>query len=357
MTLRYHLTRAVSIVLALGLWVYQTGILIRQAGGWEKISNLDLFGTIVLTATLATALVIADYCWHHRQYIKLAALTVLFALLIGGTLPQVIAKSGEVRDTKIAQAAASGEAKKLLEDEIARSRVRLDQAEAEVTRESRSGGCKTTCQSWQTRAKEVQARIDQLTQELTRPAELAPSDTVRVAGILGISASKYDTYQPLMIPLGIDFGIWALLWIGCSPSNRPQVEQVAKKPAALKAVTVPPLALEGPKVEVKEEPVAAQAEADIPPLFATSAPVQTKPRRPRPAREWRKPNVQTLSHDELAVLAALNRCKGKPVNNKKLARLMGVDPSEASRRITAVGDLVKKERLSTGEVQISLNQH
>jgi chromosome segregation and condensation protein ScpB len=55
---------------------------------------------------------------------------------------------------------------------------------------------------------------------------------------------------------------------------------------------------------------------------------------------------------ERTVYAALVLA-GEPVNNLKLATLMGVSPGESSRRVAQLEHVIKKRR--QGQVMISLN--
>ena len=59
------------------------------------------------------------------------------------------------------------------------------------------------------------------------------------------------------------------------------------------------------------------------------------------------------THVERAVLAALILA-GEPVNNRTLAALMDCSPGESSKRLTLVGQRVRKQRVGR-EVFISLN--
>ena len=61
-----------------------------------------------------------------------------------------------------------------------------------------------------------------------------------------------------------------------------------------------------------------------------------------------------LTSDERAVAAALILAGGRGTNGM-LAELMGVSPAEASKRVTALGDIVRKKREGR-TVQISIPQ-
>lgn len=329
---RYMLIRGVAIALAACLWIYQTGLLIEHAGGLARISWLELFGTVAMTATLAAALILTEYCFRNWQIVKGLGLFALFVLLVAGTLPQVLARTGEARDAKVAEALHAPEARQLARDELARAQQRLREAEAEAKRESRAGGCKATCQNWQLRGREVQAHIDSLVAKLAQPDVAGPADTPRFASAFGIAPAAYNLYQPFAKPLAIEIGIWVLGWIGFAPSRHrpaPKVQPEAPAPK-LVAETVSPKSLVAPEVQ----PVAVA--------------------KPEPEKTWTAPVVEAMSHDELAVLAALSRTKSPSVNNKTLAKLMGCSEPEASKRVGNLAGLVKKERVG-GEVRISLN--
>jgi len=67
------------------------------------------------------------------------------------------------------------------------------------------------------------------------------------------------------------------------------------------------------------------------------------------------PTWQPSREFERAVYAALILA-GEPVNNRRLAELMGVSPPEASRRVAQLEGVVRKERLGR-QVMLSLPTH
>lgn len=65
------------------------------------------------------------------------------------------------------------------------------------------------------------------------------------------------------------------------------------------------------------------------------------------------PSWVPRTREERAVLAALI-LGNRPLTNAELAELMQVSPAEASKRVTAIGDGLRRERIGR-EVRISLN--
>jgi len=78
-----------------------------------------------------------------------------------------------------------------------------------------------------------------------------------------------------------------------------------------------------------------------------------KPPAPEPQVEVLQPVFMQRTEVERAVYAALILA-GQPVNNRRLAELMGVSPGEASRRVAQLEGAIRKARKGR-EVMISLN--
>ena len=82
-------------------------------------------------------------------------------------------------------------------------------------------------------------------------------------------------------------------------------------------------------------------------------------RKPKPVEQVEVlqpvPTWQPSREFERAVYAALILA-GEPVNNRRLAELMGVSPPEASRRVAQLEGVIRKERLGR-QVMLSLPTH
>lgn len=114
-------------------------------------------------------------------------------------------------------------------------------------------------------------------------------------------------------------------------------------------------------IEAENESLAALAGYAT--VMVVAAPVLLAVWGARKAKAWRAarakveilpPVFEPRTREERAVLAALILAGNRPVTNAELAALMGVSPAEASKRITAVGPRVRRDRAGR-EVRISLH--
>lgn len=211
----YTTTRAIAITMGLALWAVESWFLV-DAAAYE-------FSPSVAAIPLATAaLAFIPMAFERASGLGVRLAMVASALLLAGHVAgAVIERTGSSLDAKIGQAKATGQARKLIEDEITETRRRLSIAEAEVIRESRNQGCKATCEGWRRAVRERQARIDQLTSELAdAPAEV-PGDSVasRINALTFgfVHADTASLWRPLLLPFGCLLAIWSLLGFGFRP--------------------------------------------------------------------------------------------------------------------------------------------
>ena len=200
-----------AIVLALSLWSVETWFLI-DAAGW--IMNPAVAAIPVATAALAFLPLALDEAsgWFMRAAMLLAAV-----FLGAHVLGSVIERTGEALDTKIATASAKGEARKLLESELAASKRSLIDAQ----RQAKNACAKPwtdACHGMERREKAYQARVDQLTAELVDAPVAAPADPVatRLAAFTvgAVSPATASLWRPVLLPFGCLIGIWSLLAFG-----------------------------------------------------------------------------------------------------------------------------------------------
>ncbi len=200
-----------ALALALVLWAVETWLLV-DAAGYTFTPQV----AVIPAATAGLAflpLVLKDAGWGLRVAI-LASCGFLAAFVFQG----VLERTANPLDTRIALAANSTEARRLLESELTRERGRLSNAEDEAKRESRRGGCRETCKVWRAAATGHQARIDTLLHELAdeRPALVADPVAKRVSDMSYgvISAETVSNWKPAFQPFGFLIGIWSLLGFG-----------------------------------------------------------------------------------------------------------------------------------------------
>lgn len=286
--------RAIALALGGGLWWYQTHMVIENTGGWEKTPLPHVIGTIILTATLAATLPMAEYCGRKGHILKFIGMIALFAALIGGTLPDVIARTSETREAKKNASTVSHNTIMDLARERDKAQKRVDDMEGERKRECRSG-FSTRCENAIKAVEERQATVDRYNRDIAAIVpKAAPGDTKTLAAVLGVGQEAYETYQPLFRPFAIEIGIWCMLWVAFAPSKRPR-----RKPEQQPAIP-----------------------------------------------------VQDFANDP--VVNAI-RAAGRPLSNDELAAALRVTKGAASKAVSSRPHLVRRSRVGRG-VEISLVQ-
>jgi hypothetical protein len=219
----YTVLQWIAIAIAMLLWGLSTALLIEHldpAGSWALYASVP-----VVTAAIAVLPLFIESGLRAGQVLKSAMMMVLFAVLTAYSLTQLVGRTGEVRDQRVAAASISERPWLMLEDELKRAKARVDDADREVLRECKSGfGSK--CDGWKRTLAERQARVAELNRDifaLAPPTVSAPADAKRIAALLhpwGVTASDVNMWQPLLLPVGLEFGVWVLLWFGFSHVSR-----------------------------------------------------------------------------------------------------------------------------------------
>ena len=196
-----------ALGLAIVLWTGETWMLVDAAG---YTITPQVFIIPPATAALAFLPLILAEAGVAVGTAVLAASLFLAAFVFQA----VLERTATPLDTKIAVANGVTEGRRLLEAELGKVQARLADAEAEVKRESRKGGCKWTCQQWQATVRGHQARIDSLLSEIQTQAPPPVADPVskRFADMTGnvVSEDTIRNWRPAFQPVGFLVAIWAL---------------------------------------------------------------------------------------------------------------------------------------------------
>ena len=296
MVRHYSVPQWIAMALGGGLLGLQTWLLLEHALAAPGTSSALIASVPFVTVTLAAIPSLMEACLRARAPLKALGLLLVFGLLVGYSLPQAIGRAGEVRDVKIAEAKASHRPLRLLQEELRRALVRVDDADREVKREC-TGGFGPKCDGWQRTMAERQARADQLTGDIAKlaPPKIGASDAPRIAAVLGISEAAVNLYQPLFLPVAMELGVWVLLWLAFSPTMMREVPR-----------------------SVSELPKPA-----------------TVPARPA------DPVVDALA------------AAGRPLSNQELAQALGVSEGQAVKLVARRQHLIRKDR-DGRQVAISL---
>ena len=202
------------------------GLLALQIiGGLEYVEGGSIYTQWSMIASLVTVALLPKFIEEARQnkaYGICLALGVAFAAFLLYTLPATIGRTSEVRETKAVEASASiGEVKRL-EGELDRAQERLADAFLKADQEC-STGFRQKCEGWRSVASERQARVDELTKEISgvkpKTGDVG-SEALAWTAAGFVSAESIRRLSSLSFGFGLDVVIWALVWFASSDKMR-----------------------------------------------------------------------------------------------------------------------------------------
>ena len=186
----YHVRSWLAIATGLAASGGALFILLEDAvrsGVWTREHYLMpvMVGIVVATGHLVTTAL------RNRSFLTALGFAVAFTMGTGLTLYASAGKQAETTGLAIAKAETSRKARQAKEDDLARSKARLDVAEAMISKEMTGQKCLVRCQDWKVRADEVRARIAQLETdqkglEPGKPVAASAGQVAKVIAMLGI---------------------------------------------------------------------------------------------------------------------------------------------------------------------------
>jgi len=248
--------------------------------------------------TLAILPCFIHVAWRHGSKAIAGSLFVAFVAFLAYSLPATIGRTGEVK----ASAAAGSVDRALLERDLKQTVIRAEWAKTDWTNECRSGAgsaCKGKAQTVQA----LDARVEKLRSELrAAPAGDLGSEALSWASMGYLTADAIRRGSTISFAVGLDFCVWALIWLATSLLSKPAtVSETVSKASTL----------------ILPEGVTAE---------------------------------------DLENLRKLLTRTGRPVNNNEVARLMSVTKGEASKRVSAAvaAGFVQRRRVGR-EVSIAVH--
>lgn len=325
----------IAIVLAGLLWAVGSAYLVQSE---LRHAELDYVAIAAIPLVWAVVIALPILAHHALREGRLGAAAMLsIAAVVGSayTLNGTIGRQAEKTETAVLEAEASGEGRKLLEDELKRTKISLDDAHRETRLACKSKSWTDNCQGMERREKAYQARVDQLVAAIGDAPAAKPkaSGNRRVTeALVLISGKPASVVEPWVSAFGdsllgllLELGALALGFYGCSPARTPVARSAPKgsEPSGGKDVETAQPALPAPMV----------------PLMAAEA----------------KAEPAVFDEDTAAVLKAL---KGRQaaMTNEELRAAIGRSKGQTSKVVTKAerAGLVTRER-NGREVQIRLN--
>jgi hypothetical protein len=190
---------------------------IEYTEGGSLYTRLSMIATML---TIASLPVWIETARRTRSWGIGSALAVAFLAFLTYSLPATIGRTGEVKEVKVAEAKASGEGRKLLEQELTRTNARLQMAVADVAVKCKNAWS-DNCKSARLVEAERQSRADQIRNELgaapaQKPGDVGSDSLAWALTALGVPADAIRRFSALSFALGLDIIVWALIWFGTS---------------------------------------------------------------------------------------------------------------------------------------------
>lgn len=224
-------------------------LILQIVGGLEYTEGGSLFTKASMIAAMVTLAVLPAFfeaAWRRRAFGITAALLVAFVAFLAYSLPATVGRTGEIKETKATDAKLSGEARKLLADELKRAQERLDTAAKDVKTACAKAAYSDNCQGWKRTESDRQARVDKLRNEIGHAPAPKPGDTgsevwAWALSWTGVTAEAIRKGSVLAFGAGLDIVIWALVWFSTSHKIGGRVSKPANdaEPLPLTPATVP----------------------------------------------------------------------------------------------------------------------
>ena len=246
--------------------------------------------------TLAILPCFIHVAWRHGSKAIAGSLFVAFIAFLAYSLPATIGRTGEVK----ASAAAGSADRDLLERDLKQTVTRAEWAKSDWANECRSGAgsaCKGKAQTVQA----LDARVEKLRKELrSAPAGDLGSEALSWASMGYLTADAIRRGSTISFAVGLDFCVWALIWLATS---------LLSKPATVSAT------------------VSRASDLVLP---------------------------ADVTEKDLEELRKLLARVGRPLTNNELAGMLKISKGEASKRVSAAVSAAMCERRRIGrEVAIS----
>lgn len=237
---------------------------------------------IAAMVTLAALPVFIEAARHVKAWGLVFAFGVAFVALLAYSLPATVGKTGEVKVSKLADAAAVARTR----DDLERVTKTLNWARADMI-EDCGGGEGKKCRAKRNTVQALEDRSEKLKGELAVGEKAAPGDLGAEAWAWAsngqLTAEQVRKGSVIAFALGLDVCIWALVWFATFALTSGSVASFSGSPARL-------------------------------PTFSEPA------------------------NDLHPVIEALQRAGGSVESNRQLAQLMQVTDGESSKRVAEVAD-------------------
>jgi hypothetical protein len=172
---------------------------------------------ILAMATLAVLPVFIEAARRYGLPMLAWALVVPFVAFLAYSLPATTGRTGEIKETKVAAAADVAR----IRDDIQRTTVTLDWARKDWMTECGTGEGKK-CRAKRNTVQALEDRVAKLEADLKKvPAAPGDLGSDLWAWATGADAATVRKVSVLAFAIGMDFAIWALIWLATALLSAP----------------------------------------------------------------------------------------------------------------------------------------
>lgn len=234
----------VAIALALATLGLQITIGLEHL---ESASTATKASIVLVMISLAFLPKMVEIAAGARMFGLSAALLCAFVAWLAYSLPATVGRTGEVKEAKVMQAKATGEAHKLLLSELESAQQRLSDAATDAKAKCKNPAS-DNCAAARKTETERQSRVDVLLAEVIGAPAPASGDVASdllawlgsLLGFAGLSADAIRKGSVLAFAFGLDMVIWSLMWFGTTERLRNPPAAGAMPETSIDAAMVSP---------------------------------------------------------------------------------------------------------------------
>jgi hypothetical protein len=200
---------------------------------------------ILAMVTLAVLPVFIEAARRYGLPLLAWALVVPFVAFLAYSLPATTGRTGEIKETKVAAAADVAR----IRDDIQRTTVTLEWARKDWIAECGSGEGKK-CRAKRNTVQALEDRVAKLEADLKKvPAAPGDLGSDLWAWATGADAATVRKVSVLAFAIGMDFAIWALIWLATALLSAPMRSANDNRQTSFATEPLPPARMIEPDVK------------------------------------------------------------------------------------------------------------
>lgn len=200
------------------------------------------FATVAATIGAAAALPLAERAISAGHHAKSLGLGLFFALMVAFSFSASVDRVGSARDGTIAGKKAENAGYSMAVRSLDDARQELVDARSAAVQECATGRG-PNCLDLEAKVEPARGRVEKAKAELARAGAPKVEDSMatRIVAVLPLTVEQVQTFQPLILPLGLQIGGFLFLALGLAPRKRRRRLVPRKKARAKRRNAAKPL--------------------------------------------------------------------------------------------------------------------